>query len=93
MCVLCDKQDQRKVVHTQGSVEKPIGIDEEDNVLHSIFNQIVVTIWIGGRNREWLVVLVDLNVTMRAYHAIGGVNLDPLRNQVVSLQHEQSRLS
>ena len=40
LCVLCDHQNEREVVHPQREVKQRGGIYEEDDIFHSIFNQV-----------------------------------------------------
>lgn len=43
LCVLRDHKNEREVVHPERSVEQPVRIDQEDDVLHSVFDQV----WFG----------------------------------------------
>ena len=46
LCVLGDHQNERKVVHSQRKVKQRVGVREEDNVLHGVFNQVWCAFWV-----------------------------------------------
>jgi hypothetical protein len=42
LCMLGDHNDEREIVHPQSGIEELISVNEEDNVFHSVFNNVRV---------------------------------------------------
>ncbi len=46
--MLCNHEHQREVVHSEGGVEEFVRIDQEDDVLHRIFNEVRLRLFVLG---------------------------------------------
>ena len=45
LCVLGDHQHERKVIHSQREVKQRVGVREEDDIFHGVFNQVWCALW------------------------------------------------
>lgn len=86
--MLGDHDHEREIVHPQSGIEELISINEEDDVLHSVFNNIRVGFYpLKSEVNGDSIISSPANITHRGGEA---AEIGQLRDQAAFLQHAPS---